>query len=104
MVGTCSTYRDAVRPLIGISSWRGPAVDDGLEVPSLISHASYARALEKAGALTVVLPELAPEDADALLDRVDGVVIVGGPDVGDDERRDAFDLALARRCVERDFP
>jgi putative glutamine amidotransferase len=93
-----------VRPLIGISSWRGPAVDDGLEVPSLISHASYARALEKAGALTVVLPELAPDDAEALLDRIDGVVIVGGPDVGDDEQRDAFDLALARHCVERDFP
>jgi putative glutamine amidotransferase len=107
-----------MRPLIGISSWRGPAVDAGLEVPSLISHASYARAVEKAGGLTVVITELAPDDADGLLDRLDGVVLVGGPDVhpsryGEppapetepaDEGRDAFDIALAQRCVARNQP
>jgi putative glutamine amidotransferase len=107
-----------VAPLIGISSWRGPAIDAGIEVPSLISHVSYARALEKAGALTVVLPELAPDAVDGLLDRIDGVVLVGGPDVhpsrygappdarteAADDTRDAFDLALAARCIERNHP
>jgi putative glutamine amidotransferase len=107
-----------VAPLIGISSWRGPAVDAGVEVPSLISHVSYARAIEKAGALTVVLPELRPEDVDGLLDRVDGVVLVGGPDVNPanygaaaapqtdaaPDGRDAFDIALAQRCVARNHP
>ena len=107
-----------MRPLIGISSWRGPALDAGIDVPSLLSHASYARAAEKAGALTVVLPELAPDDVDELLDRVDGVVLVGGPDVGPsnygaspapqtepaEPGRDAFDIALAQRCVARNQP
>jgi putative glutamine amidotransferase len=66
----------------------------------------------------VVLPELAPDDVDELLARLDGVVLVGGPDVGPSSygeeavaatvaatpSRDAFDLALARRCVERGVP
>lgn len=87
-------------------------------MPSLVAHASYARAVEKAGGLTVVLPEGDVDGVDALLDRVDGVVLLGGPDVGPShygaeadprtdpatEGRDAFDLALARRCVERDHP
>jgi putative glutamine amidotransferase len=107
-----------VAPLIGISSWRALAVDAGLDVPSIISHASYARAAEKAGALAVVLPELTPDAADGLLDRVDGVVLVGGPDVHPgrygaalddrtepaDDGRDAFDIALAQRCVARNHP
>ncbi len=107
-----------MRPLIGISSWRGPAVDAGIEVPSLVSHASYARAVEKAGGLTVVLPELGPDDVDPLLDRIDGIVLIGGPDINPsrygatpapetepaDEGRDAFDIALAQRCVARNHP
>jgi putative glutamine amidotransferase len=107
-----------VAPLIGISSWRDLTVTDGQDVPSLLTHASYARAVEKAGGLPVVLPELEPDAVDGLLDRVDGVVLVGGPDVNPanygakaapqtgpaSEGRDAFDLALARRCVERDHP
>jgi putative glutamine amidotransferase len=107
-----------VTPLIGISSWREPVPEEGVEVPALVSHASYARAVEKAGGLAVVLPELQPDAVDELLARIDGVVIVGGPDVGPAnygaaadprtsaaaEGRDAFDLALARRCVERNHP
>ena len=91
---------------------------DDLAVPHLLTHASYARAVEKAGGLAVVLPELAPDDVASLVARVDGVVLVGGPDV-DPARygepvasttdvappgRDAFDIELARRCVEDDVP
>ena len=105
-------------PLIGISSWREVVPEDGVDVPALVSHASYARAVQKAGGLAVVLPELQPDDIEGLLDRIDGVVLVGGPDVGPDRygaaadprtraaaaSRDEFDLALARRCVERNHP
>ena len=107
-----------VAPLIGISSWREPVPEEGVDVPALVSHASYARAIEKGGGLVVVLPELQPDDADALLDRIDGVVLVGGPDVSPENYgaavdprthaaaggRDAFDIALARRCVARNHP
>jgi putative glutamine amidotransferase len=108
-----------VAPLIGISSWRQLVEEDGQDVASLVSHASYARAVEKAGGLTVVLPEAGVDNVDALLDRVDGVVLVGGPDVGPSrygapvvdartspaaEGRDLFDIALAQRCVARNQP
>jgi putative glutamine amidotransferase len=105
-------------PLIGISSWRGSAPAEGYEVPHLLTQTSYLRAVERGGGLAVVLPELEPGDAAALLERVDGVVLVGGPDVDPahyDERpqsttdaappgRDAFDIALAQGCVERNVP
>jgi putative glutamine amidotransferase len=65
-----------------------------------------------------VLPQLGPDDVDGLLDRVDGVILTGGPDVNPPrygespapeteaapEDRDAFDIALARRCVARNQP
>jgi gamma-glutamyl-gamma-aminobutyrate hydrolase PuuD len=105
-------------PLIGISSWRGSAPAEGFDVPHLLTQTSYLRAVEKAGGLAVVLPQLEPDDAGALLERVDGVVLVGGPDVDPahyDELpdpatdvapagRDEFDIALARGCVERNVP
>ena len=40
---------EPVPPLIGISSWREPVPEEGVDVPALVSHASYARAVEKAG-------------------------------------------------------
>lgn len=112
------TYSLRVPPLIGISSWRGSAPSEGHEVPHLLTQTSYLRAVEKAGGLAVVLPELEPDDAGKLLERVDGVVLVGGPDVDPahyDEPpdpmtdvapagRDAFDIALAQGCVERNVP
>lgn len=94
------------------------ALTDNLEVNHLMTHASYARAVEKAGGLPVVIPELDPDAVDGLLDHIHGIVLVGGPDLdpayyGEDRwlttdvaspERDVFDLALAQRCVERDHP
>ncbi len=105
--------------LIGISSWRGTLPgNNGREVAHLLTQPTYVRAVEKAGGIPVLVPELEPDAVDALLDRLDGIVLVGGPDVapanyGEDALettvvalpgRDAFDLELARRCVARDHP
>ena len=108
-----------MRPLVGVSSWR-QVVDDGDDGPidSFLSHSTYVRAVAKAGGTPIVLPQLDPDGIDDVLDAVPAIVIVGGPDVGPsaygavaDERtqpadpaRDAYDLALARRCVERNHP
>ncbi len=75
----------------------------------------YLRALERAGAVPVVVPPLGAEALDRLLDVVDGVCFSGGPDIdpsayGEPPHRclgptepelDAFELTLARaadRC------
>ena len=66
----------------------------------------YVRAVQRAGALPLLLaPDpVSTEHPDELLDRIDGLVLAGGVDVGDDPDRDAFEIALGSRALERDLP
>src|SRR3974390_2910981 len=41
----------------------------------------YPEAIERAGGIPVIVPLLRPDAIDALLDRVDGVCLPGGPDL-----------------------
>ena len=81
---------------------------------------SYAAAVQRAGALALLLPpdDAAAEAPDALLDRVDGLVLAGGSDVdpasygakphpetsGTWPERDRFELGLVHRALERGMP
>jgi putative glutamine amidotransferase len=81
---------------------------------------SYTQALQEAGAIAVVLPAHGyVDDVAALLDRVDGLLISGGPDLdpavygqaphprlGPDVDRvsDEYEQALLRAAAERDLP
>ena len=74
----------------------------------------------RAGGLAILLPpdRAAIEDPDPVLDLVDGLILAGGVDVdprsygaeaheatdAPNVARDAFELALARRALERDLP
>jgi putative glutamine amidotransferase len=80
----------------------------------------YSEAVQRAGGIAVLLPpdEVVAEDPDALLDALDGLILAGGRDVDpalygaephrntDQPRteRDRFEIALARRAMERDIP
>jgi putative glutamine amidotransferase len=78
----------------------------------------YLEAIGRAGALAMVVPPLPGPMIPALLDRVDGICLAGGPDVHPDAygaephpelgptepRLDAFELALVRAADERDMP
>src|SRR5215218_3059477 len=79
---------------------------------------TYLRAIEQAGGVPVVLPPCV-RDVEALLSRLDGVCLSGGPDLdpaayGAPDRHvelgptepslDAFELALARAALERGMP
>jgi putative glutamine amidotransferase len=85
--------------------------------PEMALGMTYLRAIEAAGGMPVVLPPLG--DAEALLDRLDGICLSGGPDLdpeayGAVERHvelgptepslDAFELALARAADTRGMP
>jgi putative glutamine amidotransferase len=113
-----------MRPLIGVTTSELRA--SGLATsrrhgepphPEMALGMTYMRTLEAAGAMPVVLPPLG--DADAYLDRLDGVVLSGGPDLdpsayGAEERHeelgptepslDAFELALLEGALERGTP
>jgi putative glutamine amidotransferase len=81
---------------------------------------SYSRAVQRAGAASILLPPdpAAADEPDSWLDLVGGLILAGGSDVdpslyGADRHpetgptwpeRDAFEVALVRRAVERDLP
>jgi putative glutamine amidotransferase len=78
----------------------------------------YVRSVEAAGAVPLVLPTQAPGAAEAVLDRLDGLVLSGGIDVDPalygqaphpklgrvDRARDEFEIALTRMALRRDMP
>ena len=78
----------------------------------------YLQALAAAGCLPVVVPPLGPEAIDAFLDRVDGICLSGGPDLGPatygapphprlgptEPELDRFELDLARAADRRKMP
>jgi putative glutamine amidotransferase len=113
-----------MRPLIGVTtSELRPSSAGTLRRHGEPPHAemalgmTYLKAIEAAGGMPVVLPPLG--DAEAFLDRLDGICLSGGPDLDPDaygatERHvelgptepslDAFELALARAADERGVP
>ena len=85
-----------------------------------ISQRTYTERVEEAGGLPLLLPtgEAGTERPDAILDRLDGLVLSGGADLDPvsygaepDPRttnvraaRDAFEISLARAAIEREMP
>ncbi|MCA9833528.1 MAG: gamma-glutamyl-gamma-aminobutyrate hydrolase family protein [Thermomicrobiales bacterium] len=77
----------------------------------------YSRAIAAAGGIPVMLPSNF-DDADAMLDRLDGVVITGGGDINPaeyeqdqhpktdeiDSERDAFEQMVLKSAIARDMP
>jgi putative glutamine amidotransferase len=89
------------------------------EVVTMVQR-TYVAAVQRAGALALVLPpdEAVVESPDLLLDRVDGLLLAGGADVDPASygatphpetglvwpERDRFEIALAVRAIERGIP
>jgi putative glutamine amidotransferase len=94
------------------------ANDDGQGLWHYAASAPYVKAVRKAGGLPVLLPVVDLDDADALLDIVEALIITGGCDVDPanygrspeaglgptDLGRDAADLAITRVAVAADIP
>lgn len=102
-----------MRPLVGITV----GGDDHNPLRYAL-RADYVYALERAGGVPVVLPPTRPEDAPALLARLDALLLSGGSDIDPQlygqrahprlgrvqPERDAFELALTHTALERDLP
>ena len=115
-VGAMVKTAAMARPVIGVSTYVEPARWGAWEVPAALLHEWYVDAVREAGGRAVLLP---PDAADAdVLDRVDGLILIGGADVGpatygaephpttDEPRRqrDASEILLCRGARERDLP
>lgn len=108
------------RPVIGICSAPERARWSVWDDEAFLTPRSYVDAVHRAGGIAVLLPpdarlEQAPDE---LLDLLDGLILAGGADIdpsnygatphpqttGTVPERDGFEIALARRALERDVP
>jgi putative glutamine amidotransferase len=109
-----------VRPRIGLCTALERARWGAWDATAALLPFSYMEAVQRAGGLALMLPPdpTAVADPDPWLDLVDGLLLAGGSDIdpatygaephpatiGTVPERDSFELALARRAMERDLP
>jgi putative glutamine amidotransferase len=108
------------RPVIGIGTPLERARWSAWDGDAFVLPRSFVDPVRRAGAMALLLapdPALV-DDPDEVLDRIDGLMLAGGVDVDPaaygaepdpqtvetDPRRDAFEIALVRRALERDLP
>jgi putative glutamine amidotransferase len=115
----------APRPLIGVTTSEVRRSEGVRQTPQgeppqieMALGLKYLRAIEVAGGLPVVLPPLAADALEPLLEHLTGICLSGGPDLGPEsygqERHpqlgpteddvDRFELALARIAWRRQLP
>ncbi|WP_067800283.1 gamma-glutamyl-gamma-aminobutyrate hydrolase family protein [Actinomadura formosensis] len=110
---------DGAPPLIGITTYQEPARWGVWVREAALLPVPYVRSVERAGGVPVLLPPgVTLRGVDALVARLDAVVIAGGGDLDPDlygalrhsetappdPRRDRFELALVRAVVAADLP
>lgn len=69
------------KPLIGVTTYREQARWGVWDEPADVLHAVYARSIEEAGGVAVLLPPSDAAAALAVVRRLDGLIIAGGADV-----------------------
>jgi putative glutamine amidotransferase len=105
------------RPIIGICAVREKAKWAFWDQTAHLVADAYVASVQRTGAIAVLLPvdERAPLE---LLDRIDGLLVIGGADIDPsvygqelDPRtestypdRDAFEIALLKAAIERSLP
>jgi putative glutamine amidotransferase len=104
-------------PIIGICAVRERARWAFWDQTAHLVADTYVAAIQSTGALAVLLP-VEPSAPERLLDRIDGLLLIGGADLdprsyGEDpgagveatyRERDAFEIALTRAAIERGMP
>jgi putative glutamine amidotransferase len=108
------------RPVIGICSALERAKWSVWDQQAFLTPRGYIDAVHRAGGLALLVPPdpQLESNPDELLDKLDGLILAGGADVdpsnygaephemttGTVPERDTFEIALARRALERDMP
>jgi putative glutamine amidotransferase len=108
------------RPTIGLCTALERARWSVWDQQAALLPTSYLAAVRRAGGMALLLApdEALVEDPDQALDLLDGLMVAGGADIdpasydadphpettGTVPERDAFEIALARRAIEREIP
>ncbi|MGE0065877.1 MAG: gamma-glutamyl-gamma-aminobutyrate hydrolase family protein [Solirubrobacterales bacterium] len=107
-------------PLIGITTYEEPASwSHWRETRAVLVPTAYVEGVHRAGGVPLLLAPLpeAGRDVDAIVARLDGLVLIGGGDLSPvhygaepnydglwQEARDRFELELLRAALDRDLP
>lgn len=105
-------------PLIGIVAHRAAVREPSGPATHHVVDSAYIKAVRKAGGTPVLLPLVEDADAEALLARMDGILLTGGDDVDParygeetgpnvfrtDPVRDGWDLAVVDAAVRGNRP
>jgi putative glutamine amidotransferase len=71
-----------MRPVIGVSCYGERARWGAWDVDAVLLHRAYVEALESSGAAVVLIPPMHDESSiDAVLEKLDGLVLAGGADL-----------------------
>ena len=108
------------RPRIGICAAIEQARWTVWDQQAVLLSRAYMDAIQQAGGLALMIPPdpALVADPDEVLDLLDGLILAGGADIdpaaydaethpettGTNPERDSFEVALARRALERDIP
>jgi putative glutamine amidotransferase len=108
------------RPVIGICTALERARWSVWDQQAYLLPRSYIDTVQREGGIALMLPpdERVEREPDDVLDIIDGLILAGGADIdpatygaaahaetrGTVPERDGFELALARRALERDIP
>jgi putative glutamine amidotransferase len=66
---------------------------------------SYATAVQRAGGLALLLPpDPSVDDPSEWIALLDGLILAGGADYGENPERDAFEIALGLAALDADLP
>lgn len=107
-----------MRAVIGLSAYEEPARWSSWDTEAVLLHSWYSDAVRDAGAVPLLVPPQPPEAAAVVVDRLDALVLTGGPDVdatlynaaphpaNDAPRptRDAFEVALYLAARDAGLP
>jgi putative glutamine amidotransferase len=103
-------------PIIGVTSYDPVASWGAWNAPATLVPQNYLDAVIAGGGIPIALP--AVDDPDAVLQRVDALILIGGPDVDPrrygaaphemtrpaSARRDAFEFAILKGAELREIP
>jgi putative glutamine amidotransferase len=108
------------RPVIGICTVVERARWHVWDQDAFLLARSYVDAVQRAGGMVLLIPpdDAMREDPDQVLGLLDGLILAGGADIdpasygaephpetkGTVPERDAFEIALARRAMDRELP
>ncbi len=107
-----------MQPIIGVSSGRRMVNSSAGESRAHVLYTTYTSMIREAGGLPVMLTSGPTTEVEALLDRLDGLLLPGGGDIdplcyggtphqavyGVEQLRDEFELALVLSAAQRELP